>query len=241
MLDIKSLVFLGMNFLKIVLVATVIFILVSPVAAASIQGEVRFTGSLSRLGKIKVTKDQDYCGETIPDETYLVDSIGGLKNVVIFLEQPPVNTAPLRKERILENSGCRFAPRVLAMMKGERLIIKNNDPKLHIAHSYLDQRTVFNLSLPFRGHAIEITRKIDKAGVLQVNCDTHAWMRGYIHVFDHPFFAVSDDQGNFTIPDVPPGRYTLKAWHEGAGIQSRKIEVVGEGEAKVQFEFSNQK
>ena len=220
-----------------VLVVTLLFVPVSPIEAGSIQGEVNFTGSLPRLGRIKVIKDQDYCGEVIPDETYLVNSIGGLKNAVVFLVQAPATAAPLRKERILENSGCRFVPRVLAMMKGEKLIVKNSDPKLHIVHSYLDKRTVFNLSLPFRGHAIEITRKIDKAGILQVNCDAHAWMRGYIHVFDHPFFAVSDEQGSFIIPDVLSGKYTLRAWHEGAGFQSKEVTVTDNGEFKVSFEF----
>ncbi len=226
-----------MNPLGIVLIATVLFVSGPPMEAGSIQGEVKFTGSIPGLSRIKVTKDQDYCGEAIPDETYLVNPIGGLKNAVVFLEQAPANATPSRKEHILNNSGCRFAPRVLAMIKGERLIIKNSDPKLHIVHSYLDKRTVFNLSLPFRGHTIEITRKIDKAGILQVNCDTHAWMRGYIHVFDHPFFAVSDEQGSFTIPDVPPGKYTLKAWHEGGGVQSREIAVLDKDVFKTDFEF----
>jgi len=228
-----------MNLLRIVLIVTVLLVSGSPIEAGSIQGEVKFTGSLLGPRKIKVTKDQDYCGEAIPDETYLVNSIGGLKNAVVFLEQAPANAVPARKERILNNSGCRFVPRVLTMIKGEKLIVKNSDLKLHIVHAYLDKRTVFNLSLPFRGHTIEITRKIDKAGILQVNCDTHAWMRGYIHVFDHPFFAVSDEQGSFTILDVPPGRYSLRAWHEGAGIQSKEVIVTDKGEFKIDFEFKN--
>ena len=226
-----------MDLLRIILTAAFLFVSSSPIEGGSIQGEVKFAGSLPRLSKIKMTKDQDYCGEAIADESYLVNSIGALKNAVVFLVQAPATAVPLRTEHILENSGCRFVPRVLAMMKGARLVVKNSDPKLHIVHSYLDKRTVFNLSLPFRGHAIEITRKIGKAGILQVNCDAHAWMRGYIHVFDHPFFAVSDEQGSFIIPDVPSGKYTLRAWHEGAGIQSKDITVTDKGEVQVSFEF----
>jgi len=123
------------------------------------------------------------------------------------------------------------------MIKGEKLITKNSDAKLHIVHSYLDKRTVFNVSLPFRGHTLEVTRRIDKTGVLQVNCDTHAWMRGYIHVFDHRYFAVSDERGSFAISDVPPGKYTLKAWHEKAGVQAREVTVPDQGEVKIDFEF----
>jgi hypothetical protein len=123
------------------------------------------------------------------------------------------------------------------MAKGERLVVKNNDPKLHIVHSYLDQRTVFNLSLPFRGQTMEISRRIQKPGLLQVNCDTHAWMRACIHVFGHPFFAVSDEQGGFAIPNVPPGRYILRAWHEGAGVRTKEVVVPESGEARANFEF----
>jgi uncharacterized protein (DUF2141 family) len=71
---------------------------------------------------------------------------------------------------------------------------------------------------------------------MQVNCDTHAWMRGYIHVFDHPFFAVTDDKGSFSVPNIPPGTYTLKAWHEKAGLQSIEIKVPEEGEIRVNLE-----
>lgn len=205
--------------------------------AGSIHGEISFTGALPKSNRIKVTRDQDYCGESILDETYLAGAAGVLKNVVVFLDKAPPKAARSGKEHILENSGCRFVPRILAMIKGEKLITKNSDAKLHIVHSYLDKRTVFNVSLPFRGHALEVGRRIDKTGVLQVNCDTHAWMRGYIHVFDHPYFAVSDEQGSFTIPDVPPGKYTLKAWHEKAGVQAREVTVPDQGKVKIDFEF----
>lgn len=223
--------------LTIVVVVALFLASGSPSYAGSIQGEVRFAGSLPKPNKIKATKDQDYCGEFIPDETYIVSSAGGLKNVVVFLDQVPGKPVPSPKEHILENSGCRFVPRILTMIKGEKLVAKNSDPKLHIVHSYLDKRTIFNLSLPFRGHTMDITRKIDKAGVLQVNCDTHAWMRAYIHVFDHSFFAVTDEQGSFAIPDVPPGKYILKAWHEGGVVQRKDAVVPEQGEFKLTFEF----
>lgn len=226
-----------MHLLRTVLIISALLASGSVVEAGSIHGEVKFTGALPKSNRIKVTKDQDYCGEFIPEETYLVGAAGTLKNAVVFLDKAPPKAAPSGKGHILENSGCRFVPRILAMIKGEKLITKNSDAKLHIVHSYLDKRTVFNVSLPFRGHTLEVTRRIDKTGVLQVNCDTHAWMRSYIHVFDHPYFAVSDERGNFMIPDIPPGRYTLKAWHEKAGVQAREITVPDRGELKIDFEF----
>lgn len=216
----------------------VLFMTVDIVGAGSITGEIKFVGSQPNLAPIKVTKDQDYCGESLPNEVYLIDSGGGLKNVVVFIESVPISKAadPL-KENFLYNDGCRYAPRVMAFQKGEKLRVKSNDPKLHIPHSYLGERTVFNLSLPFKNTIIDATSKIRQAGMMKVVCDTHAWMLGYLHVFDHPFFAVTNEQGAFTIPDLPPGNYVLKAWHEDGGIRSQEITVPDTGEVRISFEF----
>jgi Polysaccharide lyase family 4, domain II len=205
--------------------------------AGSIAGEVKFADAPPKLSAIKVTKDQDYCGQSVPNESYLMDSNGGLRNVVVFIEVSSISGQAPQKENILDNNGCRFSPRVLAIRKGDRLIVKNSDPKLHIAHSYLNQRTVFTLSLPFRGTTLDATKKIRQPGILKVSCDTHAWMRSYIHVFDHPFFAVTDERGSFSIPNLPAGKYMLKAWHEEAGIKSQEI-TVSENETRVNFEFA---
>ena len=124
------------------------------------------------------------------------------------------------------------------MQKGERLRVRNNDPKLHIPHSYLQEKTVFMLSLPFKNTILEATQKIREAGILKLVCDTHAWMLGYVHVFDHPFFSVTDDKGTFSISNVPPGTYILKAWHEDAGLKIQEITVLETVDVRVNFEFS---
>jgi hypothetical protein len=207
--------------------------------AGSIVGEVKFIDEAPKTAAIKVSKDQDYCGESLPNETYLVSSDGGLKNVVVFIDaEASTALGDPQKENILNNTGCRYSPRILAMQKGERLKVKNNDPKLHIPHSYHEERTVFNLSLPFKGTTIDATARLRQPGILKVVCDTHAWMLAYIHVFDHPYFSVTDDRGAFTIPNLPPGTYILKAWHEDAGLKSQEISVAETGEARTVFEFT---
>jgi hypothetical protein len=214
-------------------------LLLTEAFAGSITGEVRFSDDSPNLPVVKVSKDQDYCGENLPNETYLIGSNGGLRNVVVFLEAAPAGEAANpQKENLLSNTGCSYSPRILAMQKGERLKVTNNDPKLHIPHSYLDQRTVFNLSLPFRGTSLDATKKIRHPGIMKVVCDTHAWMLAYIHVFDHPFFAVTDERGVFTIPNVPPGTYILKAWHEDAGVKIQEITVPKNEDIRVNFEFT---
>jgi hypothetical protein len=208
--------------------------------AGSITGEVIFNDLPPKMPLVKVSKDQDYCGETLSNETYLIDANGGLKNVVVYLENGPSVQPNAEKETILDNTGCRYTPRILAIQRGEKLKVRNNDPKLHIPHSYLDERTVFTLSLPFRGTVIDATSRIRRAGVLKVVCDTHAWMLAYIHVFDHPYFAITGERGTFSISDIPAGTYVLKAWHEDAGTRSQEVVVPEGGEIRVSFEFAAQ-
>jgi hypothetical protein len=207
--------------------------------AGSIIGEVRFTDDPPTMPTVKVSKDQDYCGETLPNETYLIGSDGALQNVVVFIEASPTGAGgDPQKENILNNTRCRYSPRILALQKGERLRVKNNDPKLHIPHSYHEDRTVFNLSLPFKGTTIDATSRIRQAGVLKVVCDTHAWMLAYIHVFDHPYFAVTDESGMFTISNLPAATYVLKAWHEDVGVRSQEITVPESGDVRALFELT---
>jgi hypothetical protein len=207
--------------------------------AGSIIGEVKFVDEPPITAAVKVSKDQDYCGESLPNETYLVSSDGRLKNVVVFIDTETTTAlVDPQKENILNNTGCRYAPRILVMQKGEKLKVKNNDPKLHIPHSYHEERTVFNLSLPFRGTTIDATPRIRQTGLLKVVCDTHAWMLAYIHVFDHPYFSITDERGAFTIPNLPAGTYILKAWHEDAGLTSQEITVSENGDVRTVFEFT---
>jgi hypothetical protein len=210
--------------------------------AGSIIGQVTFADDPPPMPAVKVSKDQDYCGESLPNETYLIGSDGGLQNVVVFIETlPSMGLGDPQKENILNNTGCRYSPRILALQKGERLRVKNNDPKLHVPHSYQEDRTVFNLSLPFKGTVIDATSRIRQAGVLKVVCDTHAWMLAYVHVFDHPYFAVTDERGMFTISDLPAGTYVLKAWHEDAGVRTQEIIVPEAGDIRTTFEFTKKK
>lgn len=227
----------GTRSLQLALTALVLLAGQPSAGAGSIAGEVRLTGAPPKRAPVKITKDQDYCGYTMPDETHAIGPNGALKNVVVFIEQAPNTSSQAAREHVLDNNRCRFVPRVLAMVVGEKLIVKNSDPKLHIVHPYLEERTVFTLSLPFRNQHLDVTHRITSPGLLHVRCDTHAWMQGYLYVFDHPFFAVTGDRGDFHIADVPEGKYTLRAWHEAAGIQTRDITVAGEDRVKVRFEF----
>jgi hypothetical protein len=166
------------------------------------------------LHPIKITKDQDYCGETLPDETYLIEVSGGLKNVVVFIESAPSGKqANPQKENFLYNDGCPCAPRVMAFQKGERLesratIRSSTSARLSRRENRVQSFTAV------QEPTIDATSKIRQAGIMKVVCDTYGWMVGYVHVFAHPSFAVTNEQGAFSIPDLSPGNYVLRVWHE---------------------------
>ena len=94
------------------------------------------------------------------------------------------------------------------------------------------------LSLPFKNTILDATQKIRDTGILKLVCDTHAWMLGFVHIFDHPFFAATDVNGAFSIPNVPAGTYTVKAWHEDAGVRSQEVIVSENGDVRVNVKIA---
>lgn len=186
----------------------------APGAPGSIAGRVTFAGPAPPEEFLTVTKDAPVCGARLPAERLVVGPEGGLANAVVFLETwpgepPPPPPIPLT----VDNRGCRFAPRVLAAQVGTTLAVRNSDPLLHNLRALQGDRPVLNVVLTVRGQVTE--RRLRRPGIQRLRCDVHAHMEGHLLVFDHPGFAVTDASGTFRIPGVPPGRYTVKAWHEG--------------------------
>jgi hypothetical protein len=222
----------------------------------TISGIVKFVGSAPKLEPIKVLKDQDTCGDAVPTEVLIINPQNqGLKNAVIYLEQVEKGKKVAMDEVVLDNTKCQFAPHVLVVPKKIKLPVKNSDPILHNTHSFLGEGTVFNLALPLQGQVLE--REIKKSGVIRVQCDAHVHMSAWILALEHPYFAVTDENGNFKITTVPPGNYKIIAWHEpwkpgevdkggrlhyepesGVTVAS-DITVPAKGEVQVSFEFSS--
>ncbi len=201
----------------------------------TIVKEVLFTGQVPAQGTLAVTKNQESCGESKPDESLIVGPNKGVKNAVVTIE----NIAKGKKidktaTPYLDNNGCRFIPHVQAVNVGAVLEIRNSDPILHNTHSFLKGSTVFNLALPLKGQ--KVRKPLRRPGLIDVKCDAgHTWMSAYILVAENPYFAVSDDAGKFEIKDVPPGKYKLKAWHEKLGTEIAEVEVEAGKESKVSF------
>jgi len=193
----------------------------------SVAGTVQFLGAAPAPKAVAITQDAEFCGKTpIMSEALVVAPDKGLANVVVFITGVTAGKAAVPGIAKLDNKNCRYEPHVVAMVVGSKLQIGNADPILHNTHARLPKADVFNVALPMEGQVID--RTIDKMGLMKVGCDAgHDWMTAWIATFDHPYFAVTDASGKYSIPDLPPGDYTLVAWHEKLGRKSQAIKVGG--------------
>jgi plastocyanin len=217
----------------------------------ALVGRVRFAGEPVKGEPLPVRKNTDVCGDTKPFQALVVGPNKGVRNTVVYLEGVERGKKPADFE--LDNAKCLFVPHVSAVMAGARVRIKNGDPILHNTHGFHDRVTVFNVALPNKDQVVDITQRIKKPGVIDVQCDAHTHMRAWIVVRDNPYFAVTDDEGRFRIGEVPPGRYRVVAWHEGwvvtgkdkdgrplhdpPRLLTQEITIPPKGEATLDFEL----
>jgi plastocyanin len=129
--------------------------------------------------------------------------------------------------------GCDYVPHVLAFPAGSTVDIINSDGILHNIHTVSTVNPPFNEAQPKFKKVIKQT--IEKPEVIKVNCDAHGWMHGYWVATDTPYFAVTDDKGNYTIKDVPPGDYTVEVWQEKLGTDDQKASVKDGGSTTTDF------
>jgi len=150
---------------------------------------------------------------------------GGLKNVFVRLTKGVTGSYPVPSTPAgIDQTDCMFRPRVQGIMAGQPLTVRNSDQTLHNVHTYKGASTIFNQAeipgLP------PMVKKFDgPSSIVKFKCDVHPWMTGFVGVTDHPFFAVTGDDGSFTIANVPAGTYTIEAWHERFGSATSDVTV----------------
>lgn len=202
----------------------------------SLTGEAIFAGPPPEPYVIWVKKNADVFGEKLPDERLLVSRGGKIKNVVVTLEGiregKPWSNA--QRPQVF-NKGGLFVPHGQVVRAGAQLEVINKDPVLHNSHAYLAGRTVFNLAQPNKDQVIR--KALAKVGLVELMCDSHDWMNAWIVVSAHPYVAITGEDGAYTITDIPPGTYTLTAWHEKLGKKQVQVTVKGREERKVNFTF----
>lgn len=205
--------------------------------ALSIEGTVRYVGPVPALAPHAVAKDQSVCGASQPDESLQLSPRNGLKNAVVFVDRAPATATPAAARTVqIDQRGCRYSPHVLAALAGDTLELVNSDPILHNANARDGNSTVFNVAFPIRGQQRRVA--LSRTGVMHLGCNAgHPWMSSWIHVFNHPFFAVTDDAGHFHIDGLPDGDHMLNVWHERLGTTHALVHV-GPGAKPVEISFT---
>ena len=202
----------------------------------TISGSVKFKGNAPAPKKLDVSKDKEVCGKSPKTDQSLIVKGGNLVNAVVMITDIKKGKKVDKKEVTLDQKGCEYQPHVLAFPAGSTVKILNPDGILHNVHSYSKVNSPFNVAQPKFKKTLE--QKIDKPETIQVKCDVHAWMEGWLVAAPSPYFAVTDDSGNFKMTDVPAGTYNVEVWHEKLGKSSQKVTVKGKDDAKVNFELA---
>lgn len=206
--------------------------------AADITGSVIFSGTAPAPKRID-TKSDPSCGtSSVPAEEITVNGNGTLKNVFVYVKEglPDQKFEISAPAPVLDQKGCQYTPRVFGVQTGQTLEVINSDPTLHNVHGMPSKSKQFNLGMPVQG--MKLKRTFDTPEVMvKLKCDVHPWMSAYAGVLPHPFFSVSDENGNFSIKNLPAGNYTLEAWHEKFGTQQLKVSVDEAGAKPVSFDF----
>ena len=165
---------------------------------------------------------------------------GRLKNVFVWVKKGLEGWKfPVPSESVsLEQKGCRFVPHVLGVQAKQNILIRNGDPLHHNLHSYCKRNRSFNFSQPPAG--AEDTKSFRAPEVMvSLKCDMHGWMSAYIGVLAHPFFAVTGDDGSFALSNLPPGEYTVEAWHEEYGTKTATATLGDKESATLEFSFED--
>jgi plastocyanin len=202
----------------------------------SISGTVKFKGTAPAPKKLDVSKDKEVCGKTPKVDQSLIVSDGNLVNAVVTITDIKKGKKIDTKKVILDQKDCEYHPHVLAFPAGTTVEIKNPDGILHNVHSYSKVNSQFNQAQPKFKKSMDV--KIDKPEAVEVKCDVHGWMHGWLVATETPYFAVTDNSGSFKLTDVPPGTYTVEVWHETLGKTNQKVTVKAKEDAKVNFEMA---
>lgn len=215
---------------------------VDPATAGTIHGKISFTGAKPAAQRIDMEADPA-CqkvnnGRKVVDDSVIVSPDGGLANAFVYikagLEGKKFETPA--EEAVLDQHGCTFGPRVMGVMTRQTVIVRNGDPVEHNVHPVPKNNAAWNEAMEPNG-ADARHRFAHPEIMIRVKCNIHGWMRSYIGVLEHPYFAVTASDGTFTLPNVPPGSYTVGVWHEKFGELEQTVTVGASADQKVDLQY----
>jgi plastocyanin len=204
----------------------------------TVVGHVTYAGPSIPDEVVEVTRDRDYCGTTATNRTVSLNRrTGGLEGAVVSIDVP---SAPVTESTaspvVIANNHCAFAPKLVVARVDQPVEIRNDDPVMHNTHLTRDRRTFLNVALVPAGRPVR--KPLTQPGIYTVACDAHKFMKAHIVVLPHEYVSVTDGNGAFRIPHLPPGDHTLTIWHGTLGTIQRHITVPARSEADVRIEYA---
>ena len=212
-------------------------ILPSTMEAGTIKGTVRLKGGPVAQRKLPITIDQYVCGQEKDAEDLVVSPDRGIRNAVVSLQTPPPGAKwePTASTVKIDQKLCVFVPRVIVTPVGGTVEFLSSDPLLHNIHSFSTASPSFNRAQP-KGRTIPVVFKAPE--IVRVDCDLHSWMRAWVVVADHPYYAVTGDRGEFVLENVPPGKHTIRIWQERLPGVTQEVTVADTGVSTVTVEMT---
>ncbi|MCH8011239.1 MAG: carboxypeptidase regulatory-like domain-containing protein [Candidatus Marinimicrobia bacterium] len=215
-------------------------------AGGSVTGTVKFIGKAPQMKAINRQMAADpLCAAQHQDapvrtEWLVAGENGELKNVYVYVKEglEGQEFSSPESAATIDQNGCIYIPHVLGIQVGQPIEILNSDGTLHNVHALpkVKGNDAFNVAMP--GMRKKITKKFDVPEVMiKIKCDVHPWMGAYVGVLDHPYFSVTDDSGTYTIEGLPPGNYTLEAWHERLKTLTVTVTIKGDEAVEANFNF----
>lgn len=192
--------------------------------AGSIKGTVIFEGEPPTQPTLD-RKSDPKCAKDRADEAVVVEH-GKLRDVLVRIKNGSVpGTSAPAAPVVIDQRDCMYTPRVVGMMAGQRLVVRNSDNTFHNVHGTRAGKLLFNKPQAAKDKDLDLSVEARADDVIELQCDVHRWMHAYAVVQDHPFFAVTDGKGQFEITGLAPGKYTLEAWHPVLGSRTMDVEI----------------
>jgi len=216
---------------------------VDPATAGSVSGRVEFTGAVPPADPVPMNADRKCVVADAPNpvsDALLVGSDHSVRNAFVYVKEgldPGYTFDPPAGPMVMDQKGCLYTPRVFGVRVGQSVEIVNSDDTMHNVHALPMANQEFNQSLMKKASKMSKVFTVPEV-MVRFKCDVHGWMAAWVGVVAHPFFAVTDETGAFSLKGLPPGDYTLEAWHEKLGTQSMKVTVAPSQAQNASFTFS---
>ncbi len=210
---------------------------IDPATVASVSGTIKFTGTPPKAGRIDMSQDPNCTGGPTFAETVVAEG-GNLANVFVYVKEGFAGSTPAPAEAAtIDQQGCRYHPHVMGVVAGQTIKILNSDNTTHNIHPTPKSNREWNESQAPKATPLEKSFPREEL-MLAVKCNQHPWMKMYVNVVKHSFFAVSGKDGSFEIKGLPPGDYTIAAVHENLGEQTAKVTLAAKDAKTADFSFA---